>query len=113
MACDREIPLKVINIMKRFCPTMERSSIDECYLDLTEISRRYRNATDKSQLPNCWLSGCETVEESVEAIIDSGPSSDFSVQSHRTVPVRKSIPRDKDVWRTLIKMMILIEQHES
>ena len=73
-------PLKVINIMKRFCPTMERSSIDECYLDLTEISRRYRNATDKSQLPNCWLSGCETVEESVEAIIDSGPSSDFSVQ---------------------------------
>ena len=76
----KKVPLKVINIMKRFCPTMERSSIDECYLDLTEISRRYRNATDKSQLPNCWLSGCETVEESVEAIIDSGPSSDFFVQ---------------------------------
>ena len=72
---DSGIPLGVINIMKRFCPTMERSSIDECYLDLTEISRRYKNATDKSQLPNCWLSGCETIEESVEAIIDSGPGS--------------------------------------
>ena len=74
---DSGIPLGVINIMKRFCPTMERSSIDECYLDLTEISRRYKNATDKSQLPNCWLSGCETIEESVEAIIDSGMGSAF------------------------------------
>ena len=79
------IPFGVINIMKRFCPTMERSSIDECYLDLTEISRRYKNATDKSQLPNCWLSGCETIEESVEAIIDSGPGSALRT-SIRTVP---------------------------
>ena len=52
---DSGIPLGVINIMKRFCPTMERSSIDECYLDLTEISRRYKNATDKSQLPKRWM----------------------------------------------------------
>ena len=61
----RNASKRVVNIMKRFCSHIERASIDECYLDLTEISKTYRLPDNATDLENCWVSGCETKEEAV------------------------------------------------
>ena len=46
----REASKKTVDIMRRFCPTMERASIDECYLDLTEHATKYPAPTQMSDL---------------------------------------------------------------
>ena len=61
---------KVVDIIKRFCPTMERASIDECYLDLTELVKTSEDP-DPSTLGNVWMANMESIPESIDFICNS------------------------------------------
>ena len=85
----RDASKRVVNIMKRFCAHIERASIDECYLDLTQRAKEYHLPTDQEELANCWLSGEESIKASTAAII--ARADDMSRATQLVADIRRAI----------------------
>ena len=60
----RDAGAEVIDVLCRFCKCVERASIDEAYLDLTEeVNQRLASAVDARALPNTHVVGYENEQE--------------------------------------------------
>ena len=88
----RNASKRVVNIMKRFCPHIERASIDECYLDLTEIAKKYRLPENPKDMPNCWVSENNSVESSFQSLKER--ADDITRATQLVADIRRTVKNE-------------------